>query len=131
MGRTNPGRIVPQFQDQSGLGGTGLGGIGLGGIGLGGMGLGGLGGVGLGGIGPGGLGLGGIGPGGLGLGGIGPGGVGLGGTGLFGMGRAERSCMSRSSSWPVQASWSSGSGRMGSFRSFSWEFSHSSDSYDS
>ena len=39
-----PGRIVPQFQDQSGrTGGTGLGGMGLGGVGLGGMGLGGTG----------------------------------------------------------------------------------------
>lgn len=39
-----PGRIVPQFQDQSGrTGGTGLGGMGLGGVGLGGMGRGGTG----------------------------------------------------------------------------------------
>ena len=84
-----PGRIVPQFQDQSGrTGGTGLGGVGLGGVGLGGTGL--LGRPGLPGIG--GTGLPGIGGTGLsGIGGTGlsgrPGLSGSGATGLSGIGR--------------------------------------------
>ena len=120
-----PGRIVPQFQDQSGrTGGTGLGGVGLGGTGLGGTGL--LGRPGLPGIG--GTGLSGIG--GTGLSGR-PGLSGSGATGLSGIGRlgiacmglAALSCMSKSFSWSDQSLPSSGRGRMGVV---SWEFSHSS-----
>nr|WP_289707572.1 hypothetical protein [Enterocloster clostridioformis] len=112
-----PGRIVPQFQDQSGrTGGTGLGGVGLGGVGLGGTGL--LGRPGLSGIG------------GTGLSGR-PGLSGSGATGLSGIGRlgiacmglAALSCMSKSFSWSDQSLPSSGRGRMGVV---SWEFSHSS-----
>ncbi|XBX03326.1 hypothetical protein QMP26_22490 [Enterocloster clostridioformis] len=69
-----PGRIVPQFQDQSGrTGGTGLGGVGLGGTGLlGRPGLSGIGGTGLSGR---------------------PGLSGSGATGLSGIGRLGIACM--------------------------------------